>query len=150
MFRSNILNICSTGKLLYLHRAGLLLTGLAAALLLALGGGGCEGLASDDRDPLTDCLDFRDALCLRYGECLAKPDAWHATCLAQQDQAGGTCDTLIAIRSCYKSQSVQLAACAQELPNSPCSDVCITQGSQTICNSPCSVVCSNANPGLGS
>ncbi len=145
MFRSKILNICSIGKRFAMH----FLCPAALTLgLLVVQSMGCEGLKTDARDPLVDCMTHRDALCDRFAQCLGKSPSWHATCLSQQDQAGGSCEVLIATQSCYRSQSVQLAACADDLPGSACVDVCKTQGSQTVCNSPCSLICSTNKPGL--
>ncbi len=149
MFRCKVLNICSNSKRIAALSMGRFALVLVVAACLGLSGStGCESMAGNDRDPLADCLTHREALCQRYGECLGKPASWQATCLAQQDEVGGACEALIQSKPCYKSRSVLLATCAEELPGKSCLEVCVSGGGRTVCSSPCPLVCSTTNPGL--
>lgn len=107
----------------------------------------CE-VVQDDRDPLTDCLSYRAALCERYADCMEKPDGWHLSCLQQQDKAGGTCADLAVNNVCMRTRSEQWAECADSLPTTNCDKVCKSTGDGWSCNAPCLFVCSTRNPGL--
>jgi len=125
-----------------------MLHGALLWILLVAGALACESTLSEARDPLADCQSHRQALCLRFVQCLGKQNSWLETCLAQQDQLGGSCATMIATHTCFSSQSVQLASCASQLPERPCAEICKEQGELVICASPCKFVCSIGNSGL--
>ncbi len=157
MFRSKLLNICSVRKQLPValgdsfacrpmssKRSGALLAALA---LLVVGWlcCGCGDVEEPSPSAIEACLAFRDSLCARYQQCLEKPTAWRAQCLAQQDADGGTCQAVLASSPCLSSRAKRISECAEALLVEPCPKLCHHSANRVTCSGQCEVICISGN-----